>query len=167
MQVTKTKLDKVLLLKPEVFEDHRGTYVEIFNEREFHEVGIDLKFVQDDVSTSAKNVLRGLHGDSTTWKLISCLYGKFYFVVVNCEKGSKQFHQWQAFTLSDRNKWQVLVPPNFANGHLVLSDYTVFHYKQTTYYDRQSQFTIRWDNDEIGVWWPIKDPILSERDNKA
>ena len=162
-----TRLEKVRLIKPDVFEDHRGTYVELYNEREFSKAGIDLKFVQDDISTSSRNVLRGLHGDSTTWKLISCLFGKFYFAVVNCDKDSDQFHKWQCFTLSDRNRWQILVPPNFANGHLILSKYAIFHYKQTTYYNPKSQFSIRWDNPEIGVWWPIKNPILSERDDKS
>lgn len=157
----------MLLIKHDGFEDHRGTYVELYNEREFHEAGIDLKFVQDDVSASSRHVLRGLHGDSITWKLISCLYGKFYFVVVNCDKNSDQYHQWESFTLSDRNRWQVLVPPNFANGHLVMSDCTVFHYKQSTYYEQQKQFTIRWDDPELAVWWPIKNPILSERDDRA
>jgi dTDP-4-dehydrorhamnose 3,5-epimerase len=167
LEISKTTLDKVLLIKPSVFEDFRGTYVELYNEEAFRRAGIDLKFVQDDVSISSKNVLRGLHGDSTTWKLISCLHGKIYFVVVNCDEGSSQYHKWESFTLSDRNKWQVLVPPKFANGHLVLSDEVVFHYKQTTYYDPKSQFTIRWDDPKIKVWWPIKNPILSQRDDNA
>ena len=133
MEVSKTKLDKVLLLKPEVFEDHRGTYTELYNEKELQKKGIDLKFVQDDISASSKDVLRGLHGDSVTWKLVTCVYGKFYLVVLNCENGSPEFHQWESFTLSDRNRWQVLIPPSFAVGHLVLSERAVFYYKQSTY----------------------------------
>jgi len=166
MEISKTTLDKVLLIKPDVFEDFRGTYVETYNEKAYSKAGIDVKFVQDDVSMSTKNVLRGLHGDSTTWKLISCPYGKIYVAVVNCDKDSNQYHKWECFTLSDRNKWQVLVPPKSANGHLVLSDLALFQYKQSTYYEQQKQFTIRWDDPELGIWWPVKNPILSQRDDK-
>jgi len=121
MQVSKTKLDGVLLVKPDVFEDFRGQYVEIYNDKLYAEHGITVKFVQDDISVSSHHVLRGIHGDAETWKLVSCLYGKFYLVVVNCDKASKSFGQWQAFVLSDANRQQVLIPPKHGNGHVVLS----------------------------------------------
>jgi len=164
IEVFKTKLDGVLIVKPEAFEDHRGAYVEIYNEDLYREKGIDVKFVQDDVSISSRNVLRGIHGDDVTWKLISCLHGKFYLVVVNRDKSSPQFGQWDSFVLSDSNRHQVLVPPKFGNGHLVLSEQAIFHYKQSTYYDRAGQFTIAWNDPKVNVWWPIKDPVLSPRD---
>jgi dTDP-4-dehydrorhamnose 3,5-epimerase len=165
MEVSKTKLDGVLLIKPPtIFEDFRGTYVETYNERLYGEAGITLKFVQDDISVSSQNVLRGIHGDATTWKLISCLYGKFYLVVVNWDKASAQFGKWESFVLSDSNRLQVLVPPNFGNGHVVLSKVAIFHYKQTSYYDRVGQFTILWNDPKLNIWWPIKAPILSRRD---
>ncbi len=164
MIVEKTKLKNVLLLKLDVFEDHRGEYIELFNKALYKEKGIDLDFLQDDISISSKNVLRGIHGDAETWKLISCLYGKFYLVVVNCDKLSPSFGKWQSFVLSDRNRHQVLVPPKYGNGHLVLSDKAIFHYKQTTYYHPQSQFTYKWDDPNLKIWWPVKDPILSIRD---
>jgi len=160
----KSKLEGVILIKPNVFEDHRGEYVETYNEKEFKENGIDIKFVQDDFSISKKNVLRGIHGDQDTWKLVSCPYGKFYLVVINNDKTSKQYRQWVSFVLSDKNRWQVLVPPKFGNGHLVLSDIALFHYKQTTYYKPNNQFTIKWDDPSFKFWWPIKNPILSKRD---
>ena len=165
MEVSKTKLDGVLLIKsPTVFEDFRGTYVEIFNEKLYAEAGITEKFVQDDISVSLRHVLRGVHGDSETWKLISCLYGRFYLMVVNWDESSRQYRQWDSFVLSDQNRLQVLIPPKFGNGHLVLSDQAIFHYKQSSYYNRAGQFTILWNDPKLNLWWPIKNPILSRRD---
>ncbi len=164
MQFEKTKLDGVILVKPEIFEDFRGTYTETYSKKLFAENGITVDFLQDDYSTSSKHVLRGLHGDSGTWKLISCMRGRFYFVVLNADESSPQYGQWQSFTLSETNRWQVLVPPKFANGHLALSDEIIFHYKQSAYYDPQGQFSIRYDDPRFKIWWPIKQPILSQRD---
>jgi dTDP-4-dehydrorhamnose 3,5-epimerase len=166
VKVSKTDLDGVLLIEPPtIFEDFRGSYVEIYNEKLYKEAGIDIHFVQDDVSTSTRHVLRGIHGDSETWKLISCLYGKFYLVVVNWDESSPQFGQWESFVLSDQNRLQVLVPPKFGNGHLVLSDLAIFHYKQSTYYNRAGQFTLLWNDPKLNIWWPVKNPILSRRDD--
>jgi len=165
MEISKTKLEGVLVIKPPtIFEDFRGTYVEIYNQDLYNEAGIKAKFIQDDISTSANHVLRGIHGDQETWKLISCLYGKFYLVVVNWDETSLQYRQWESFVLSDHNHLQVLVPPKFGNGHLVLSDKAIFHYKQSTSYNRDSQFTIFWNDPELNIWWPVKNPILSQRD---
>ncbi len=164
IEVSKTKLEGVLLIKLHVFEDHRGAYVETYNEELYRKNGIDIKFVQDDISISSKNVLKGIHGDSKTWKLVSCLYGKFYLVVVNWDDASPQFGQWESFVLSDQNRLQVLVPPKFGNGHLVLSELAIFHYKQSTYYNRPGQFTLLWNDPKLNIWWPIKNPILSRRD---
>ncbi len=164
MEIVKTKLDGVLLIKPDVFEDHRGQYLELYNEETFRKNGISTKFVEDDISVSDKNVLRGIHGNAETWKLVSCLYGKFYLVVVNCDNESKDFGKWQSFVLSDRNRHQVLVPAKFGNGHLVLSDSAIFHYKQSTAYNPATQFTYTWNDPKLNIWWPIKDPILSQRD---
>ncbi len=165
LEVRTTSLDGVLLIKPPtLFEDFRGEYVETYNRALYEAAGIDVPFVQDDISVSTRGVLRGLHGDDVTWKLISCLKGRFYLVVVNWDERSPQYRRWEAFTLSDRNRLQVLVPPRFGNGHLVLSDEAIFHYKQSTYYDRARQFTIAWDDPALGIWWPTRDPIVSQRD---
>lgn len=153
-----------MLIKPDIFEDYRGQYVEIYNEEFFRSNGIQVKFIQDDISVSSKHVLRGIHGDAETWKLISCLYGKFYLVVINYDDQSEQYGRWEAFTLSERNRLQVLVPPKYGNGHLVLSDTAIFHYKQNTYYNPKGQFTILWNDPQFNIWWPIKQPILSQRD---
>lgn len=164
MQVVKTKLNRVLLIKPDVFEDHRGFYVQTYNEKDYKKHGINIKFIEDDISVSTKNVLRGIHGDFRTWKLVSCLYGKFYFVVVNCDETSRDFGKWESFILSDVNRHQVLVPPKFGNAHLVLSDIDIFSYKQSQYYDPKDQFTYKWNDPKFNIWWPIKNPILSTRD---
>jgi dTDP-4-dehydrorhamnose 3,5-epimerase len=165
MEILKTKLDHVLLIKPPtVFEDFRGTYVELYNREFYQKEGIDIDFIQDDISVSSRHVLRGIHGDGETWKLVSCLFGKFYLVVVNWDETSKQFGQWDSFVLSEQNRLQVLIPPKFGNGHLVVSEQAIFHYKQTTYYNRAGQFTILWNDPRLKIWWPVKNPILSRRD---
>lgn len=167
MEVNKTKLDGVLLIKPPtIFEDFRGTYVELFNESLYKTSGISVHFVQDDISVSSRHVLRGIHGDVETWKLISCLHGKFYLVVVNWDETSPQYRQWEAFTLSDQNRLQILIPPKFGNGHLVLSEVAIFHYKQSSYYNRAGQFTILWNDPDLNLWWPVRNPIISRRDER-
>ena len=166
MEVSPSKLDGVMVIKPPtVFEDHRGSYVEIYNSKLYREAGIDVEFVEDDIAVSTRHILKGIHGDQKTWKLVSCLYGKFYLVVVNWDEGSAQYGSWDSFVLSDRNRLQVLVPPKFGNGHLVLSDEAIFHYKQSSYYDREGQFTILWDDPKLDIWWPVKTPIVSRRDD--
>lgn len=165
LEVKKTKLDGVLLIKPPtVFEDFRGTYVETYNKELYNAAGITVDLVQDDISTSTRGVLRGIHGDAKTWKLVSCLHGKFYLIVLNHDKDSKQFGQWESFTLSDVNRLQVLIPPKFGNGHVVLSETAIFHYKQNTYYNRAGQFTVVWNDPKFKMWWPVKNPIISQRD---
>jgi len=164
MKVEKTKLDGVLLVKLEGFEDHRGEYVELYNRKKYQAEGIDIDFVEDDISIATRGVIKGIHGDDRTWKLISCLHGRFYLAVINYDKDSSEFGKWVAFVLSESNKQQVLVPPNFGNGHLCLSEKSIFHYKQSQYYGPSRQFTIKWNDPEYNIWWPIKNPILSRRD---
>lgn len=164
MIISETKLKGVLKITPPTnTEDFRGSYVELWNNALYKSV-CSADFIQDDISTSSFSVLRGIHGDGKTWKLISCLYGKFYLVVLNHDIDSQQYGEWESFVLSDTNRLQVLVPPKFGNGHLVLSDKAIFHYKQSTYYDRESQFTVKWDDPEFNIWWPIKNPLVSQRD---
>jgi dTDP-4-dehydrorhamnose 3,5-epimerase len=165
LQVKTTKLAQVRLITPAtVFEDFRGGYVELYNEKTYRDAGIDIKFIQDDMSVSDRHVLRGLHGDGSTWKLISCLLGRIYLVVVDADPASPQYRQWESFTLSEGNRLQVLVPPKHGLGHLVLSERAIFGYKQSSYYDRASQFTLKWNDPALGIWWPVQNPILSRRD---
>lgn len=167
LDVSDCKLAGVKLIHPCVFEDFRGQYVETYNEDLYRAHGIDVHFVQDDISVSSRHVLRGIHGDEETWKLVSCLHGKFYLVVVNCDRASPDFGRWEGFTLSETNRLQVLIPPKHGNGHLVLSEQAIFHYKQSTYYNPKGQFTYRWDDPELGIWWPSVSPLLSRRDENG
>lgn len=167
MKVEKTGLDGVLLIKVDIFEDHRGQYVEIYNEQVYMKSVVGITFVCDDISVSSKNVLRGIHSDNETWKLVSCLEGKIYLVVVNCDVESKDYCEWESFILADSNRTQVLVPPKYGVGHLVLSDKAIFHYKQSAYYDPSRQFTYRYDDPRFNIWWPIGAPILSRRDTEG
>jgi dTDP-4-dehydrorhamnose 3,5-epimerase len=164
--IKRTDLDGVLIVTPDTQSlDHRGMNVESFNDREYECLGT--KFIVDSISSSRKDVLRGIHGDSRTTKLISVLFGEIYFVVVNLDKDSPQYTQSESFYLSASNYRQILVPPKFGNAHLVISDYAVFSYKLSAEYDRDSQFSVHWNTPMLDIWWPSKKPILSERDEKA
>ena len=165
MQVSETTLADVKLIQLSRFEDFRGYYLESYNRELYQQHGIDIDFVQDDFSQSRKNVLRGIHGDSETWKLVSCIVGAFRLVVVNCDESSDDFGKWQAFDLSEDNCQQVLIPPKYGNAHLVVSEQAIFHYKQNTYYNPAGQFTYKWDDPRFDIWWPIQNPILSQRDD--
>lgn len=167
LRIRKTKLDGVLIIKPPtIFKDFRGFYVETYNEKIYKNSGINQKFIQDDISISKKNVLRGIHGDNKTWKLVSCLYGSFFLLVVNNDKKSNQYKKWLSIILDDKKKHMILIPPKFGNAHYVLSEKAIFHYKQNTLYDRKSQFTINWQDKTFKFKWPCKKPILSTRDKK-
>lgn len=165
--VEKTSLDEVLLLTPSMFRDHRGTYVETYNIEDYLVNGIDVKFVRDDISTSAKGVLRGIHYDDKTWKLIQCMFGKIFFVVADMRKDSRNYLKWVSFMLDDVSRQQVFVPPGFGNGHLVLSDSCIFHYKMSEYYDPANERGVRWDDPKLGIPWPVKNPVLSEKDSNT
>lgn len=162
--VEDTKLAGVKLIKPDVHTDIRGCNVALYTRRLYEEKGINLDFVEDKISVSKKNVLRGIHGDADTWKLISCPSGTIFLAVVNCDESSPQFGAWESFTLSDENFWQVLVPPKFGNGHVVLSDSAVFHYKWSAYYDLGNQFSYKYNDSRFGIDWPVKEPIVIGRD---
>jgi len=164
-KVEKTSLEGVLrITPPTIHEDFRGHYVELYNEELYRAAGVPVAFVQDDISVSHRHVLRGIHGDQKTWKLVSCLAGQFYLVVVNWDPDSPQYRRWEGFTLSEHNRLQILIPPKFGNGHVVMTERAIFHYKQNTYYDRPGQFTILWNDPQLDIWWPVKDPLVSARD---
>lgn len=166
IEVEQTSLPGVLkITKRGFFEDHRGFYGEIYKKKEYFDVGITIDFVEQDFSLSRKNVLRGLHGDPKTWKLISCPYGEFYLVVLNYDGNSPYFSKWEAFTLNQEGP-QILIPPMYANGHLILSDWAIFHYNQSEYYtDGSNQFSVSWNDSRFNISWPIENPILSARDS--
>ena len=141
LDVKPTSLDNVLMIKPPtIFEDYRGQYIETYNEELYNKAGIDVKFVADSFIISDKNVLRGIHGDAKTWKLVNCLSGKYYIVIVNCDESSTNFGKWVSFTLSETNRKQLLVPPKHGIAHLILSEKVVYHYKQSTFLEDKKEF---------------------------
>lgn len=155
-------INGVVIREQNAFTDYRGDLYTIWKDDDFN-----LNFNHDKVSTSRKHVLRGIHGDTKSWKLVSCLHGEIYFVLVDNRESSDTFMKWEYMVLSDRNKKQVLIPPGVGNGFLVLSDHSVFHYKwsyEGEYADVNQQFTIKWNDPMIGIDWPINNPILSKRD---
>lgn len=163
--ITTSSLDGVITLNaPFSFQDSRGENVEIFNKDELRKAGITVDFIRDSLSISYRNVLRGLHGDTRTWKLVTCLYGEIFLVVVDMRLDSPSYLKWESFLLSDKSKLQVLIPPGFANGHVVLSDTALFFYKMSQDHDRSDQFTLAWDDPTLAISWPIHSPILSDRD---
>jgi len=164
MKVYKTKLHGVNRLVLNNFEDHRGTYLELYDKKNHNEACNNTQFVQDDVSVSRKDVLRGLHGDDQTTKLVSVLNGSVYAVLADNRKDSPTYKQWEAFTLSKYNMNQLYVPAGIGNSMLALEDNTIYHYKQDTHFVDGRQFTIRWDDPEWNFHWPISNPILSIRD---
>jgi len=169
MKIIDTKFEKAKLIIPDVFYDFRGEYLETFNKENYKALNVPDEFIQDDISISYKHVLRGFHGDFKTWKLVQCVYGSIYVVIIDNNKESKTYYQWQAFTLNDKNRYQLLVPPGFGNSLLAMTDIIVYSYKQTTYYERASQFTIAPFNPYLGIYWPIakENIIISERDRNA
>ena len=163
MQVIETNLVGVKLLIPERFEDHRGSYMEIYDSKKFEPITVE-EFVQDDVSISNKGVLRGLHGDRRTTKIVTVLNGSGYALIADNRPDSSTYGQWQSFTLSRQNKHMLLLPSGVGNSILALEDNMIYYYKQNTHFVPNEQFTIKWDDPEWGFWWPIKNPILSRRD---
>ena len=156
-------INDVVIRSQDAFIDHRGDLYTIWKEGDFN-----LKFNHDKISISKKNVLRGIHGDNKSWKLVTCIYGEIYFVIVDNRKSSNTYMKWEPMILSDKNRKQVLLPPGVGNGFLVLSKHSVFHYKWSyfgDYPDVDQQFTIQWNNPKFKIKWPIKEPILSKRDS--
>ena len=133
MLIEKTKIDDCIILKPDIYYDYRGEYIETYNKNIYKTI-CEKEFVVDDISVSRRNVLRGLHGDFKTWKLIQCLYGAILQVVVDWRKNSSTYKQHLTFSINDKNRWQVLIPAGCLNGHLCLSKQCIFSYKQTQYY---------------------------------
>ncbi len=169
MKITKTKLSGIILIEPKVFGDDRGFFYENFRRNQYAEIGIDKPFVQDNVSRSTGNVLRGLHHQTrhTQGKLVWVTRGKVFDVVVDIRKNSPTFGQWVSAILDDQNHQQIYIPPGFAHGFCVLSDTVDFSYKCTDYYDPASELTIAWNDPDICIDWPIKNPIISAKDQQG
>jgi len=172
MKVTPLAIPEVLMIEPKVFGDERGFFFESFNQSAFSEAtGLDVNFVQDNHSKSAKNVLRGLHYQlppKAQGKLVRAIAGEVFDVAVDIRKDSPTFGQWVGELLSGENKRQIWIPPGFAHGFLVLSESAEFLYKTTEYYSPESERSILWNDAALAIVWPLwREPVLSEKDAQS
>ncbi len=169
MNVIKTNIPDVIIFEPKVFGDDRGFFFESFNQKAFFDAaGLEINFVQDNHSKSAKNVLRGLHYqiEHAQGKLVRVCQGEVFDVAVDMRAASATFGYWVGTHLSAENKRQMWVPPGFAHGFLVLSDTAEFLYKTTDFYAPQHECCLKWDDATVGIQWPLQGaPLLSAKDN--
>jgi dTDP-4-dehydrorhamnose 3,5-epimerase len=169
MNVIPGELVGLLIIEPRVFGDPRGFFMETWNRQSYRACGIDLDFVQDNLSCSRRGILRGLHfqNPKPQGKLVSVLQGEIFDVAVDIRRSSPTFGRWQGLNLSAENKRQLYLPPGFAHGFVVLSETALFHYKCTDFYAPQHEATIRWDDPVLAIQWPLKNPTVSEKDAKG
>ncbi|WP_199100158.1 dTDP-4-dehydrorhamnose 3,5-epimerase [Dyella sp. ASV21] len=169
MRIIESPLPGVLVVEPRVFDDDRGCFYESYNEARFQEAGIRVNFVQTNVSRSSRGVLRGLHYQhpAPQGKLISVLAGEVYDVAVDIRHGSPTFGQWTAVMLTESNYRHLWVPEGFAHGFCVVSDTATLMYQCTTHYDASADASLRWDDPALAIDWPVRDPLLSPKDQRA
>ena len=168
MKVLKTSLEGVLIIEPDAFGDNRGFFMETYHQERYAKSGIKSGFVQDNLSLSARGTLRGLHYQlpHTQAKLVQAIKGEVFDVVVDIRLGSPTFGRWKGFHLSDENKRQLYVPEGFAHGFCVLSETALFLYKCSDFYAPDSELGVLWSDPDLGIEWPVKDPIISGKDEK-
>jgi dTDP-4-dehydrorhamnose 3,5-epimerase len=169
MIIETTPLAGLLLVKPDVFGDERGFFQETWNLRRYTEAGLDRHFVQDNLSLSRKGILRGLHfqNPGPQGKLVYVLQGEVFDVAVDVRTDSPTFGQWHGVTLSAENHHQLFVPEGFAHGFCVTSETALFAYKCTDFYNPKAEFSLLWNDPDIGIEWPITKPELSEKDKNG
>jgi dTDP-4-dehydrorhamnose 3,5-epimerase len=169
MKFIETPLPGCIVIEPQVFGDSRGFFYESYNEAKYRDAGIDRKFVQSNVSRSARGVLRGLHYQwpHPQGKLVSVLEGEVFDVAVDIRRGSPTFGQWAGVMLTSENHRHFWIPEGFAHGFCVVSDYATFSYQCTDLYDAKADGAVRFDDPAIGIDWPVSSPLLSDKDAKA
>lgn len=168
-KVFKSKIfEEVIVFKPSVGRDLRGTIFTTYDNKIYDQfLPKGTNYIHDKFAESKFNVLRGLHGDSKTWKLVSCINGEIYQVAVDMRPESATYLKWDSWVLNDKNKLQVLIPPGFVNGYYVMSEVATFHYKlayEGVYFDVADQQVVKWDDDRLKIHWPCEKPILNDRD---
>jgi dTDP-4-dehydrorhamnose 3,5-epimerase len=168
-QRLETELEGLVLVEPEVHGDERGFLVETFRAEAWRELGVEAEFVQDNQSRSGRGTLRGLHFQTSPGqaKLVRCMRGRIFDAVVDLRRGSPTFGRWEGHELDDEAHRQLYIPVGFAHGFCVLSETADVAYRLSNYYDPATEAGIAWDDPEVGVEWPLEDPILSERDRSA
>lgn len=166
MKISPTLLKEVLLIEPQVFGDARGFFLETYQARRYADAGMPVNFVQDNISYSQQNILRGLHYQhpQDQAKLVQVLEGEVFDVAVDIRRGSPTFGQSVGITLSSRTRHQLYIPPGFAHGFCVLSPTALFMYKCSDYYAPQHEGGICWEDPDLNIQWPVERPILSEKD---
>ena len=166
MKFEKTELEGVVLCAPDVFRDARGFFLESYHAQKYMEGGIRVVFVQDNRSRSAKGVLRGLHYQlhRPQAKLLSCTRGEIFDVAVDIRRGSPTFGRWTGAVLSEENCLQLYIPGGFAHGFCVVSEMAEILYKCSEFYDPRDDRGVRWNDPDLGVKWPVSDPVLSAKD---
>ena len=166
MNIISCEIAGLRIIEPKVFGDARGFFMESWNRQRYWEAGIEFDFVQDNISLSRQGILRGLHFQNPKGqgKLVYVLQGEVFDVAVDIRRGSPTFGRWHGLTLSAENKRQFFIPPGFAHGFAVLSETALFAYKCTELYTPQNEITLAWNDPEIGIQWPLEQPLLSEKD---
>lgn len=167
-KLTTTAIEGLMIIDPDVFGDARGYFMESYNEKAFKELGLDVRFVQDNLSYSTKGILRGLHFQAPPHdqgKLVSVVRGHVLDVAVDIRKGSPTYGQHEIVHLSDENHRMFYVPPGFAHGFLVISEDCLFAYKCTGFYDRASEGGLMWNDPALGIDWGVSNPTISAKDN--
>ena len=168
LQARETTLADARLFVPDVFEDDRGFFKETYSTAKYHALGLTDDFVQDSVSFSSRNVIRGLHGDPQMSKLVTVLRGKIWDVIVDVRRGSPTYGKWEGFYLSEHNHVQLYIPKGCAHGFLALTDDIVFSYKHGALHDAKREFAYRWDSPSLAIAWPlIGEPRISAKDQSA
>lgn len=170
MTISKCDIDGLLIIKPDVFKDDRGYFFESYNQEKLNKLGFNENFVQDNVSRSAFGTIRGLHyqiGEFAQGKLCQVLYGKVLDVAVDLRYGSPTYAKHYALELSDENNLQFWIPPGFAHGFAVLSEFAIFSYKCTQFYSKEFERAIRYNDPNLNINWMVERPILSNKDLNA
>src|ERR1019366_54632 len=169
MNVITCEIPGLVVVEPKVFGDARGFFMETWNRQSCREAGLDWNFVQDNVSLSRRGTLRGLHfqNPAPQGKLVFVMQGEVFDVAVDIRRGSPTFGKWHGLVLSGENKRQFYIPGGFAHGFVVLSETAFFQYKCTEFYSPKDEMAIRWDDPDLGIEWPLKEPLLSERDSRG
>ncbi|MGM0613127.1 MAG: dTDP-4-dehydrorhamnose 3,5-epimerase [Bacteroidota bacterium] len=170
MKIHKTDIPDLFIVEPVVFKDERGYFFEAHNQKKLREAGLDLTFVQDNESKSQKGVLRGLHFQKPPFaqgKLVRVIKGRVLDVAVDIRKGSPTFGKYHAVEISEENKRMFWIPPGFAHGFATLEDETIFFYKCTDYYNKESEGSILWNDPDLNIDWQLENPVLSEKDQSS
>ena len=170
IKVTKTEIEGLLIIEPDIFGDVRGYFLESYRKKSYSDLGVEAEFVQDNISKSQKGTIRGLHyqvGDNVQGKLCQVISGKVLDIALDIRFESPTFGKYFSITLSEKNKKQLWIPPGFAHGFSVLSEESIFSYKCTEYYSKKDERSILYNDPDLNIDWKVDIPLVSEKDLRA